>query len=351
MKKEAQSISFVGFSIESGRFETGALKKYLHVTEQIVDFEVLLKLAKDSRDEPIIIIASDLPRYRDIFDQSARKIILIHLSDEAYDVRRCDLYLHPHLSLIVRNNEVFPFTFLLKHATKWIYWVLKWAVSYWLKEQPFAKNLGTVKHIFLSRRYLLRQMRMALLIRKVSAKVISFPLNETNFYIEGETDEVIPQQIPVSFAGTMHSAERSIASQTAKELGYSHGYSGDWGPGGKGSLSPQAYVKLLKQSQFALCPNGHVNQDCFRFYEIICAGSLPIIPKSTPYQPFGYYQDIYDVDPRLVVKTFHVKEVKKQIDAIPVNDREQILNRLRISVAKKNAQAKIAISQYFPQQA
>jgi hypothetical protein len=96
-----------------------------------------------------------------------------------------------------------------------------------------------------------------------------------------------------------------------------------------------------------LCPNGHVNQDCFRFYEIICAGSLPIIPKSTPYQPFGYYQAIYDVDPRLVVKTFHVNEVKRQIELIPLSDREQILNRLRISVAKKNEQAKTAISNCF----
>jgi len=343
-------MSYLGYSLEPGRFETSSLDKYLNVTEKIVDLATLLNLVRDSSVEPLIIIASDLPKYRDILDQSVRKIILIHLSDEAYDVRRCGLYQHTQLILIVRNNEVFPFLFLLRHATKWFYWVLTWSFSYWIKEQSLAKNIDTVKHIFLSRRYLLRQMRMSLLIRKVSAKVISFPLNETNFYIEGETDEVIPQSIPVSFAGTTHSAERIMASKTAQQLGYSHGYSGDWGPGGKGSLSPQAYVKLLKQSQFALCPNGHVNQDCFRFYEIICAGSLPIIPKSTPYQPFGYYQAIYDVDPRLVVKTFHVNEVKRQIGSIPEKDREQILNRLRISIAKKNEQAKNAISNCFSPQ-
>ena len=344
-------MNYLGYSLEPGRFETSSLEKYLSVTEQIVEVKTLLNLARDSGLGPLIIIASDLPKYRDIFEQSARKIILIHLSDEAYDVRRCHLYQHPQLSLIVRNNEVFPFLFLLKHATKWFYWVLKWAMHYWITEQSFAKNLATVKHILLSRRYLLRQIRMALLIQKISAKVVSFPLNETNFYIDGLTDEVISQSIPVSFAGTTHSAERITASQTAKVLGYSHGYSGDWGPGGSGSLSPRDYVRLLKQSQFALCPNGHVNQDCFRFYEIICAGSLPIIPKSTPYQPFGYYQAIYDVDPRLVVKTFHVNEVKKQMDAIPEKDREQVLDRLRISVAKKNEQAKLAIANCFSQQA
>ena len=96
-----------------------------------------------------------------------------------------------------------------------------------------------------------------------------------------------------------------------------------------------------------LCPNGHVNQDCFRFYEIICAGSLPIIPQSTPYQPFGYYQTIYDVDPRLVVKTFHVNEVQQKIEAIPSEDREQILNRLKTSVIKKNEQARTAIANYY----
>ena len=343
-------MNYQGYSIEPGRFETSSLEKYLNVTEQIVDPEQLLQLASDSSLGPLIIIASDLPKYRSVFDQSARKIILIHLSDEAYDVRRCHLYQHPQLSLIVRNNEVFPFLFLLKHATKWFYWALTWSINYWMKEQSFVKNMDTVKHTFLSRRYLLRQLRMALLIRKISARVISCPLNETNFYFQGQTDELIAQTIPVSFAGTTHSAERVIASQTANQLGYSHGYSGDWGPGGKGSLSPQDYVRLLKQSQFALCPNGHVNQDCFRFYEIICAGSLPIIPKGTPYQPFGYYSAIYDVDPRLVVKTFHVNKVKRQIESIPEKDREQILHRLRISIAKKNEQAKTAIFNYFSPQ-
>jgi hypothetical protein len=340
-------MNYLGYSLEPGRLETISLEKYLNVTEQIVDFETLLHLARDSSLGPLIIIASDLPSYRGIFNQSARKIILIHLSDEAYDVRRCDLYLSPQLLLIVRNNEVFPLQFLLKHATKWLYWTLKWSISYWIKEQSFAKKLATVKHIFLSRRYLLRQIRMALLIQKTKAQVISFPLNETNFYMDGQSSEEILQTLRVSFAGTTHSAERVIASQTASELGYSHGYDGDWGPGGKGSLSPQAYVRLLKQSQFVLCPNGHVNQDCFRFYEIICAGSLPIIPKSTPYQPFGYYQAIYDVDPRLVVGTFHVNDVQNQIEAIPVKDREQILNRLKTSVAKKNEQAKSAIANYY----
>ena len=340
-------MNYLGYSLEPGRVEITSLEKYLNVTEQVVDFETLLNLASESSLEPLIIIASDLPKYREIFNQSARKIILIHLSDEAYDVRRCDLYLHPQLILTVRNNEVFPLHFLLKHATKWFYWLWKWSITYWNKEHSFAKNLATIKHIFLSRRYLLRQIRMALLVQKTKAKVISFPLNETNFFVDGQTGEEVQQSFPISFAGTIHSAERVIASQTASELGYSHGYSGDWGPGGKGSLSPQEYVKLLKQSQFVLCPNGHVNQDCFRFYEIISAGSLPIIPQSTPYQPFGYYQAIYDVDPRLVVKTFHVNEVQQKIEAIPSEDREQILNRLKTSVIKKNEQARTAIANYY----
>jgi hypothetical protein len=50
------------------------------------------------------------------------------------------------------------------------------------------------------------------------------------------------------------------------------------------------------------------------------------------------------------VKTFHVNEVKRQIDSIPEKDREQILNRLRISIAKNNEQAKNAISNCFSSQ-
>ncbi|BDW10220.1 hypothetical protein PSHI8_03020 [Polynucleobacter sp. SHI8] len=340
-------MSYQGYSFEPGRYETRALEKYLGITEQVVDLEALVTLASSSTNEPIIIIASDLPRYQTIFDTAKRKIILIHLSDEAYDVKRCRLYQHPQISLIVRNNEVFPFSFLLIHSFKWLYWFIKWALVYWVKEQSISKNLDMVRHTFLSRRYLLRQMRMALLIRKVSAKVIGFPLNETNFYLDGETEEVIAKSIPVSFAGTTHSAERIMASKTAQQLGYSHGYSGSWGPGGQGSLSSKDYVKLLKSSEFALCPNGHVNQDCFRFYEIICAGSLPLVPASTPYQPFGYYQAIYDLDPRLAVNTFRVDDVKKQMDAIPPADRVQILKRLQKSIASKNEYAKRSISNCF----
>jgi hypothetical protein len=188
---------------------------------------------------------------------------------------------------------------------------------------------------------------MTLLIQRIKAKVICFPLNETNFYFQGESDEAIEKNIEVSFAGNTHSSERIFASRVAHQLGYSNGYFGEWGVGIKGSLSPSAYVNLLKGSHFCLCPNGHVNQDCFRFYEIIAAGSLPIIPSGTPYQPFSYYGNIYDVDPRLMVSTFNVDSVKALMESIPLIERKVILERLRNSVLEKNEIAKLNIATFF----
>jgi hypothetical protein len=340
-------MTYIGYSFEAGRFETTSLEKYLHVQEKIITHEQLKTLVVEESQEPVIIIASHLNAYSEILDSATRKIILIHLSDEAYDVRKCKLYLHPQVLLIVRNNEVFTCNFLFTHALKWPYWFMKWVIAYWISERSLSENLKTVRHLFLSRRYLIRQIRMALLVRKTNAQVICFPLNETNFYVQGDSPEIVEKTIDVSFAGTTHSAERVVASRVAHQLGYSHGYDGEWGPGGKGSLSPKEYVNLLKSSHFCLCPNGHVNQDCFRFYEIIAAGSLPLIPKGTPYQPFGYYANIYDVDPRLMVSSYNVDSVKKQMKNIPIEERNQILQKLKQSIAQKNTIAKSIIQECF----
>jgi len=340
-------MGYVGYSFEAGRFETTSLEKYLQVREEIVTPDALKKIASIYSNEPLIIIASHLNQYKDIFDNTVRKIILIHLSDEAYDVRKCDLYLHPQLILILRNYEIFPLGFLLMHSMKWLYWLLKWSFSFWIKERNFSTNLKTIRHISLSRRYVIRQMRMALLVQKTKVKIICFPFNDTNFYFQGKSDKNIEKNIQVSFAGNIHSAERILASRVAHQLGYSHGYDGEWGPGRKGSLSPSEYVNLLKASHFCLCPNGHMNQDCFRFFEIIASGSLPIITKGSPYQPFSYYGNIYDVDPRLMVSTFNVDSVKALMESIPLIERKVILERLRNSVLEKNEIAKLNIATFF----
>jgi hypothetical protein len=336
-------VPFKGYSLEPGRFETKSLEKYLGVFEEVCDVDILKTIAESDSKEPLIIIASNLNLYQQVLDSSNKKIILIHLSDEAYDVKKSELYKHPNIILILRNNYLFPLSFLLKSAFKWPYWMFVWGKAYWLRDKSLITNLKNLKHLFLSRRYLLRQIRFARFIKKISAKVICFPLNETNFYIAGENDEPIARIFDVCFAGSLHSPERVIANESATKLGYSHGYYAEWGPGGGGSLEPIKYVQLMKSSFFTLSPNGHVNQDCFRFYEALCANSLPIVPKGTPYQPFSYYKYVYGLDSRLEVVTFDEKSIRKSIDSIDEHEKKMILEKLKLSVSEHNVKARNVI--------
>lgn len=339
---EIQSLEtmITAYSIEPSRVETIALQKNLQVKEEVVSLETLRILSQDQHSsmKPLVLIVSNLHGYQEVIQHSLRKVILIHLSDEAYDVKGVALYSHHNVKAIIRNYEVFSLPFLIKHSIKWIPLWLYWTIIYWRKESNYKDNIKHSRHMMLSRRYLLRQIRFAWYLKRVNKKIVNFPLNETNFFYQGINNEMAEKKYPISFAGGAHSSERVVAVKTAQNLGVAFSHSGEWKIG-KTPLTSKDYVQLLQESWFTLCPNGHVNQDCFRFYEAISAGSLPIVPFATPYQPFSYYGAIYDLDPRLKVRNFHQSSIEQVLNSIDKNEIPLIIEKLKNSVAYQNQQA------------
>ena len=58
-------------------------------------------------------------------------------------------------------------------------------------------------------------------------------------------------------------------------------------------LSAAGYRDLLLDSVFAPSPKGTYSLDCFRTYEALEAGCIPIVLRETAAQPFNYYEKMF----------------------------------------------------------
>jgi hypothetical protein len=62
-------------------------------------------------------------------------------------------------------------------------------------------------------------------------------------------------------------------------------------------LNTQQYAELLSNSKFALSPRGNYSVDCFRVYEALEAGAIPIIESQGKSQAFSAL-----LNPQLIIK-------------------------------------------------
>jgi hypothetical protein len=60
------------------------------------------------------------------------------------------------------------------------------------------------------------------------------------------------------------------------------------------SISTKAYRDVLENSMFTPSPIGNFNIDCFRLYEALEAGSIPIVIRSSTDQPYTYYERLFE---------------------------------------------------------
>lgn len=121
-------------------------------------------------------------------------------------------------------------------------------------------------------------------------------------YKQGFWDEYVgpsPAAIPAcdrrwlwAFAGNLERTDRSQMLRAFRSLEphavhrTSHWNSPD-------SLSTQEYRDLLLDSVFAPSPKGTYSLDCFRTYEALEAGCIPIVLRQTDAQPFNYYEKVF----------------------------------------------------------
>jgi hypothetical protein len=66
-------------------------------------------------------------------------------------------------------------------------------------------------------------------------------------------------------------------------------------------LAPADFSELLLQSIFSPCPMGNVNAECFRLYEALECGSIPIVEKR---MTLDYYRDLLGEHPIPTVRSW-----------------------------------------------
>lgn len=104
-----------------------------------------------------------------------------------------------------------------------------------------------------------------------------------------------------SFAGTLH-GHRMSAVNAFKGITPCQVFPTPFFNSPQG-LATHRYSSLLADSKFALCPPGHVNNDTFRLYEALEAGSIPVVLRSDLlywYWP-SYWHGVFGSRPPFVI--------------------------------------------------
>jgi len=107
-------------------------------------------------------------------------------------------------------------------------------------------------------------------------KVFTFGLGYKNdFKTKKPTPTFNERELVWSFAGSFHDGYRKEAVQLFKKL-IPHKTHSVSGFNAEDGLKTEEYIELLETSKFALCPRGQINNDCFRVYETLEAGCIPV---------------------------------------------------------------------------
>ena len=107
-----------------------------------------------------------------------------------------------------------------------------------------------------------------------------FPLGyRTGFVSQSTVKDIRDRAYSWAFAGAMK-ASRTIMLDNARRIpgGRQHVTDGAYDPtAGLQPLTVEQYAQLLGDAVFALCPRGNQSLDCFRLYEALEAGCIPIV--------------------------------------------------------------------------
>jgi hypothetical protein len=90
-------------------------------------------------------------------------------------------------------------------------------------------------------------------------------------------------------------------------------------------LPPEQFSNILFQSTFSPCPMGNVHIECFRFYESLECGSIPIVEKRWS---MDYYRELLGDHPIPTVKSW--QEARQLIESLI--DKPDKINELQESI-------------------
>jgi hypothetical protein len=130
-------------------------------------------------------------------------------------------------------------------------------------------------------------------------KVVHIGLGfKKNFDKYVQKNEFIERGYTWNFIGSVHGNSRNQAVNVFSHLdgGFihktKHFNSDDY-------LSTEEYCEVLSQSLYTICPQGHANNETFRIFEALEAGSIPVVLKNSEAHPFnpGYWNYLFTGEP------------------------------------------------------
>jgi hypothetical protein len=119
-----------------------------------------------------------------------------------------------------------------------------------------------------------------------------------NFDKYALNNEYVEREITWNFIGSVHGESRRKAINSFNQLegGFlhttQHFNSSDY-------LSTEKYCSILSNSCYTLCPQGHANNETFRIFESLEAGSVPVVLNNSESHPFnpGYWHYLFPGEP------------------------------------------------------
>lgn len=206
---------------------------------EIFDYNIILQNA-------IIVInrsVQNLNLYFEKYEKKELDYIVIHLGDEAYTDDK-EFYKNEHCKYILRNY----FTLKYVKNEKILFFPLGYKVGFWNDKQEF------INYDIFHRKYLW------------------------------------------TFCGQLKSNRYIMINTLKKMTEYRCALYSDNSEWDKiKPLSITKYRDILSNSIFAMCPQGGCNIDTYRLQEALECGCIPIVPISTKYQPYDYYDKLFNM--------------------------------------------------------
>jgi len=291
----------VGWSLEQPVSEQQFLRRELGITWQVAEVEELRQRCRQATaTQPLLLICSEPAGYRELIDQAAaNSLVLIMLSDEAYDPERLDLVRDaPALRAIYRH-----YTLTLANPLS-----ITWQAIV-LTTQAIGTSIRPTAVLDLLRTGRATRARMRAW-RELGTAVHVMPLGYTNRFADEFCSHLAHRGVELGaetsllthasagdarrwrmvFRGAGGQPQRQIMlMRAARQHGVlievlGEGWSGfnHEGAGAPASAAPgarESYVEQLLQADAALCPPGFINLETFRAYEALICGARPIEPR------------------------------------------------------------------------
>jgi len=120
-------------------------------------------------------------------------------------------------------------------------------------------------------------------------------LGPPNRLVNYKINKHLPKKYLWSFIGQNQNPFRNKCVDVLKELPDGFLHVADGFGGGSDGIEYQEYLDVLCQSKYVVCPSGSFTADCFRVYEAILCGAIPICDRRSPRdaEDFNYWNEVY----------------------------------------------------------